>query len=132
LTHQAKQLFAPKFSQLQLRDALAAALRGPDGRERMFGESRCRLIIPAYDTIGGRIFLFKTAHHERFRFDLDIPAADVALATTAAPTYFRAARIEQHAGAGYVDGGVWANCPALAAVIEAVHFLRVPLIGWRF
>src|SRR5258708_21981346 len=27
----------------------------------------------------------------------------------------------------YVDGGVCANCPALAAVTEAVHFLDIPL-----
>lgn len=97
LTHQLKQLFVPKFSQTSLREALATAFRAPDGRERLFGESRCRLLIPAYDTIRGRLFLFKTAHHERFRYDLDIPAADVALATAAAPTYFQAARIRQHA-----------------------------------
>jgi uncharacterized protein len=127
LTHQLKQLFVPKFSQTSLREALATAFRAPDGRERLFGESRCRLLIPAYDTIRGRLFLFKTAHHERFRYDLGIPAADVALATAAAPTYFQAARIRQHADAGYVDGGVWANCPALAAVVEAVHFLKIPL-----
>ena len=53
----------------------------------------------------------------------EIKAADVALATAAAPTYFQAAIIEEHAGQGYVDGGVWANCPALVAVVEAVHFL---------
>jgi hypothetical protein len=27
----------------------------------------------------------------------------------------------------YVDGGVWSNCPALAAVTEAVHFLKALL-----
>src|SRR5207249_4628529 len=106
-----------------LREALAGAFCAADGKERLFGESRSRLLIPAYDTIRGRLFLFKTGHHERFRYDLDIPAADVALATAAAPTYFQAARIAQHESAGYVDGGVWANCPALAAVVEAVHFL---------
>jgi hypothetical protein len=127
LMHQVKQVFAPKFSQARLRDALASALRAPDGHNRQFGESSRRLIIPAYDTIQGRVFLFKTGHHERFRYDLDILAADVALATAAAPTYFQAARIRQHANAGYVDGGVWANCPALAAVIEAWHFLEIPL-----
>ncbi|MEI7939551.1 MAG: CBASS cGAMP-activated phospholipase [Verrucomicrobiota bacterium] len=126
-THTIRQLFRPKFSQAVLRAALAEAFGATDGRERLFGESRCRLLIPAYDTIRGRIFLFKTAHHERFRYDLDIPAADVALATAAAPTYFQAARIRQHEGAGYVDGGVWANNPALAGVVEAVHFLKVPL-----
>ncbi|MGH8520793.1 MAG: CBASS cGAMP-activated phospholipase [Gammaproteobacteria bacterium] len=127
LAHSLKQVFSPKFSKDVLREVLAATFRTADGRERLFGEARCRLLVPAYDTIRGRIFLFKTGHHERFRYDLDIPAADVALATAAAPTYFQAARIRQHAGAGYVDGGVWANCPALAAVVEAVHFLEVPL-----
>jgi hypothetical protein len=125
--HSVRQLFRPKFSQAVLRAAMTEAFRAPDGHERLFGESRCRLLIPAYDTIRGRIFLFKTAHDERFRYDLDIPAADVALATAAAPTYFQAARIRQHQGAGYVDGGVWANNPALAAVVEAVRFLKIPL-----
>lgn len=122
-----RQMFRPKFSLTVLREALEGAFRAPDGKQRLFGESRNRLLIPAYDTIRGRLFLFKTGHHERFRYDLDIPAADVALATAAAPTYFQAARIAQHESAGYVDGGVWANCPALAAVVEAVHFLGVPL-----
>lgn len=27
----------------------------------------------------------------------------------------------------YIDGGVWANCPAMAAVVEAVCYLGVPL-----
>jgi hypothetical protein len=30
-------------------------------------------------------------------------------------------------GSSFVDGGVWANNPVLAAVIEAVCFLNVPL-----
>src|SRR5262249_49337720 len=75
----------------------------------------------------GRIFVLKTAHHERFRFDYRAPAVDVALATSAAPTYFQAAPFPTHQGASYVDGGVWANCPALTGVIEAVSFLGVTL-----
>jgi len=31
------------------------------------------------------------------------------------------------AESSYFDGGVWANSPAIAAVIEAVCFLRIPL-----
>lgn len=123
-----RQLFKPKHDQPTLRAALARAYADPaTGRERRFGEARCRLLIPAYDAVRGRLFLFKTAHHERFKYDLDIPAADVALATAAAPAYFPAARIAQHEGAGYVDGAVWANNPALAAVVEAVAFLKLPL-----
>ena len=85
-----------------------------------------RLVIPAYDGLSGRIYLFKTAHHRRFIHDIAIPAAKVALATAAAPTYFSAARIRQH-NASYIDGGVWANCPALTALVEATSFLHQPL-----
>jgi hypothetical protein len=113
-----RQTIKPKFTLSVLRAELASAFK-----DRLFGESSLRLVIPAYDTLRGRIFLFKTAHDPRFIFDMNIPAADVALATAAAPTYFQAAPIAQHEGQGYVDGGVWANCPALAGVVESVHFL---------
>ena len=122
VTRSAFQLFGPKYS----HDALRIELTKVFG-SRKFGEAKCRLVIPTYDAIGGRIFLLKTAHHERFRFDLNAPAVDVALATSAAPTYFQAAPFPQHQGASYVDGGVWANNPVLVGLVEAVHFLNVPL-----
>ena len=86
--------------------------------------------MPAYDGLSGRIYLFKTAHHRRFIYDISIPAAKVALATAAAPTYFTAVRIDEH-NASYIDGGVWANCPALSAVVEASTFLSQPLNSIR-
>lgn len=117
-----RQLFGPKHSHAVLREALEEVFGG-----RRFGESKCRLVIPTYDAIGGRIFLLKTAHHERFRYDIDAPAVDVALATSAAPTYFAAAPFPTHADASYVDGGIWANSPVMVGVTEAVAFLGVPL-----
>ena len=56
-----RQLFKPKHSHAVLRAALTEVLG-----TRKFGESKCRLVIPTYDAIAGRIFLMKTAHHERF------------------------------------------------------------------
>jgi hypothetical protein len=118
-----RQLFlGPKHSADVLREKLVGVLG-----ERNFGDSKCRLVIPTYDAIGGRIFLMKTAHDPRFVFDVDAPAVDVALATSAAPTYFKAAAFPAHEHASYVDGGLWANCPAMAALVEAVHFLKQPL-----
>lgn len=117
-----RQLFGPKHSHAVLREALVEVLG-----ERKFGELKCRLVIPTYDAIAGRIFLMKTAHHERFRFDIDAPALDVALATSAAPTYFAAAPFPTHADASYVDGGIWANSPVMVGVTEAVAFLGAPL-----
>src|SRR2546428_1711765 len=117
-----RQIFGPKHSHETLRQALVGVFG-----DRRLGESKCRLVIPTYDAIAGRIFLLKTAHHERFKYDVDAPAVDVALATSAAPTYFSAAPFPGHSDASYVDGGVWANSPLLVGLVEAVHFLRVPL-----
>ncbi|MBX3684783.1 MAG: patatin-like phospholipase family protein [Rhodocyclaceae bacterium] len=117
-----RQLFGPKHSHEVLRAALGKVLG-----KRRFGESKCRLVIPTYDAIGGRVFLMKTAHHKRFRYDIEAPAVDVALATSAAPTYFAAAPFPDHANASYVDGGVWANCPVMVGITEAVAFLGAKL-----
>jgi hypothetical protein len=72
-------------------------------------------------------FLFKTRHCPRFIFDENASAVEIALATAAAPTFFEQAKISAQSDAIYVDGGVRANCPALVAVTEAVHFLAVTL-----
>lgn len=117
-----RQLWRPKHSHAALRDALSDVFG-----TRRFGESKCRLVIPTYDAIAGRIFLLKTAHHERFKYDIDAPAVDVALATSAAPTYFAAAPFPTHCDASYVDGGVWANSPVMIGITEAVAFLGVAL-----
>src|SRR5262249_46679114 len=93
-----RQFFRPKH----MKETLRAALYSVFG-ERKFGESKKRLVIPTYDAIAGRIFLLKTAHHERFRFDINALAVDVAMATSAAPTYFAAAPFPTHQGASYVD-----------------------------
>jgi patatin-like phospholipase/acyl hydrolase len=118
-----RQIFSgPKISQGTLRQELFAILG-----DRKFGEAHCRLVIPSYDAMSNRIYVFKTAHHPRLRYDIDAPAVDVALATSAAPTYFAAAPFPTHRDGSYVDGGVWANCPALVGLVEATAILRQPL-----
>lgn len=119
-----RHLFRPKHSQDELRKTLSRILRKQDGSLYQFGHSHVRLVIPAYDGLYGRVYVFKTRHIPRFMQDEKADAVDVALATAAAPTYFSAAKFPLH-DASYVDGGVWANCPALVAVIEAIHFLGV-------
>ncbi len=74
--------------------------------------------------------MFKTAHHSRlFPSTPRVAAVDVALATSAAPTYFPAHMIE--GGVSYLDGGLWANCPASIALTEAVAYLGYDISSIR-
>lgn len=116
-------LFQPKHS----REVLLRELNNayfPDGRSKSIGDSVCRLVIPAYDAISGVCHIFRTPHHPLLKIDEFTSATDVALATAAAPTYFSAARVRNMiSNSTYFDGGVWANCPAMAAIVEAVSHL---------
>lgn len=57
-------------------------------------------------------------------------AVDVALASSAAPTYFDPHKIES-LNQSFLDGGVWANSPSLPAVLYAHFKLGVPLHAIR-
>lgn len=102
-------------------DELAAALTDVFG-ERLLGEAQTRLVIPAYDSVAGGPYVFKTAHHPRFKADHIRKVVDVALCTAAAPTYLPAHSFD--GGTSIVDGGVWANNPAGAAALEAASILQ--------
>ncbi|MDR2566359.1 MAG: patatin-like phospholipase family protein [Bifidobacteriaceae bacterium] len=113
------QLVRPLYS----ADALRSALTDVVGDNRL-GDSLKPLIIPTWDVELGQVHIFKTPHHPRFTRDWRISMTDVAVATSAAPTYFPAARVD---GCRLVDGGVWANDPSVVAVTEAVSVFGVPL-----
>ncbi|HMQ30201.1 MAG TPA: CBASS cGAMP-activated phospholipase [Chloroflexaceae bacterium] len=109
-----------KFSSAPLETALKRCFR-----DRRFGDSKKRLLIPSYNLGADDIYLFRTAHNERLRRDYKVPAWKVAMATSAAPTFFPAVRTVDNTR--LVDGGVWANNPAMVALVEAHRFLDVPL-----
>ncbi len=114
--------FYRKFSQQPLRAALQR--QGTFG-EKIFGQSKKRLVIPSYNLGDDDVYLFKTPHHERLTRDWKEPAWKVALATSAAPTYFPSCREIDHIR--HIDGGVWANNPTMIGVVEAVSVLNIPL-----
>lgn len=119
--------FKPKHSQEVLLKEITSAYF-PDGNVKVLGDSECRLVVPAYDAISGVCHTFRTPHHELLKSDEFTNAAEVALATAAAPTYFSAAKVKNGiANLSYFDGGVWANCPVMAGIVEAVCYLGVPL-----
>ncbi|MBX7133941.1 MAG: patatin-like phospholipase family protein [Fimbriimonadaceae bacterium] len=123
----ARHVAVPKYSQAVLLRELEQALYAGK-RPIPLRDSRCRLLIPTYHAVGGISHQFRTPHHSDLTADANTQAALAALATAAAPTYFSAAKIANMvAESSYFDGGVWANSPAMAAIVETVCFLRVPI-----
>ena len=111
-------LYRNKYDSDALRDALRDILG-----DRRIGHARTRLLVPAWNPVARSVYIYKTAHHPRLKTDYRSLAVDAALATAAAPTYFRQ-HITQH-DVGLLDGGVWANNPIAIAVVEAIGVL-----GW--
>ena len=107
-----------KHSSAPLRLALEDML----GRRRL-GESRTRLVIPAWHPVLERVYIYKTAHHPRLETDYKQPAIDAAMATAAAPTFLKPHMTES--GVELLDGGVWANNPIGVAAAEAIG-----TVGW--
>ena len=83
---------------------------------RAFGEAQRRLCIPSFDGFT-EVNIFKTPHHPDFRLDWREEMVTVALATSAAPTYFSIYRDGQRR---FADGGVWANNPVMVALVDAL------------
>jgi predicted acylesterase/phospholipase RssA len=93
-----------------------------------FGEVRLRdalseVIVTAYDTYRRQPFFFRSS---RARHDpvYDYPMHVAARATSAAPTYFEAARVvNESSGDEYslVDGGLFAANPAMVALAELLR-----------
>ena len=125
--HTIRHLCRPKYAQTVLLRELEEAYYSDCVTKRL-KDSCCRLVIPAYHAVAGASHLFRTPHHPNLTADANTEAAHAALATAAAPTFFTAAKIANMVTeSNYFDGGVWANSPAMAAVIESVCFLRIPL-----
>lgn len=105
-----------KFSDIELKRSLEEIFG-----DRLIGESNNLLCIPSYTITEARPWIFKFDHGERNR-DNKTKYVDVALATSAAPTYFPVAEIDVYDYKQFIDGGVWANNPTLVGYIEALTY----------
>ncbi|HEU4974308.1 MAG TPA: patatin-like phospholipase family protein [Baekduia sp.] len=100
-------------------DGLRAALDRYLGGAAL-SDARTDVLVTAYELEQRFAFLFRSS---RARTDAtyDFAMADVAHATSAAPTYFEPAVVRDRAGSqGYalIDGGVFATNPAMVALAE--------------
>jgi patatin-like phospholipase/acyl hydrolase len=122
-----KHLARNKFDANVLEKKLEAAY-GQSKLGTRLKDSPQRLLICSYNFTSDELRLYRTSHHPSVTGHDDLLAVTVARATSAAPTYFKIAKVDDRAVPHEaVDGGVWANCPAMAALAEAVGVLRIPL-----
>ncbi|MEC9281794.1 MAG: CBASS cGAMP-activated phospholipase [Bdellovibrionota bacterium] len=105
----------PAFHSLYNNDALKKRL-DEIFQDIKLGDVSVPLLLPSTDIGHGGVHVFKSAYSAEFTRDNDVYVKDAVLASCSAPTFFDPVKIDAYALA---DGGLWANNPALAAVIDA-------------
>lgn len=109
----------PRYSTTPLREAITKLI----DKDATLNDAKHAVAIPAVNVTQGKPQVFKTRHKAEWTRDWKFKAVDVALATSAAPTFFELAEVS---GNLYADGGLFANAPDLLALHEAEHFFKVP------
>jgi uncharacterized protein len=105
-----------KYENIALRKELDSILG-----DKTMADSYNLLCIPSFNLTKGSPTVWKYPHVEgNYVRDGKIKMVDVALSTSAAPTYFPIHEIRPHGR--FIDGGVWANNPTLCGVLEAIEF----------
>lgn len=109
-----------KYPDVSLKKSLEDFL----GADTRMQDAKTLLCIPSFNLTLGEPIVFKKPHGDYYR-DGNLKMVDVALATSAAPTYFPIAELNYPELKGlFVDGGVWANNPTLCGILEALeHFV---------
>jgi len=99
----------------------------------MLSEALTRVLIPSYEIQLRSAFFFKShkatgesLEENQEKEDYDFLMRDIARATSAAPTYFEPELIDKEkADFALIDGGTYANNPAMCAVAEAICSARL-------
>jgi patatin-like phospholipase/acyl hydrolase len=91
-------------------------------QEKRLGEIAKPLLLPATDIGNGCVHVLKSGYSKEFTRDNNVLVKDALLASCSAPIYFDPHKLDHYLLA---DGGLWANNPALAAVIDAKKRLSI-------
>lgn len=108
-------LLRPKYPQEPLYEMLDHYL---EANEQDLTLKSCfyPLVVPSYDVRNGEVVVFKS-RQVKLGYVQDVALRDVAMATSAAPTYFAPYQIGERM---MVDGGIYLNNPTMAAVAEVI------------
>ena len=105
-----------------LKEVLSVYLYG-----KKLKDAKTYLCIPAIDADNEAPMVFKTGHSPEYTRDPETLMVDVALATSAAPTFLPKYYVKganNSTSRNCIDGGIWANDPSLVGAIEALkHFV---------
>lgn len=108
-------LFKNKYSNKNLTSALKEFFGN-----KTIKDCKSSVCIPAIDVATCQPIMFKTNNNGQLRRDENTLLVDIALATSAAPTYLPIHSFESFLG--LVDGGLWQNNPTLYGIIEAISY----------
>ncbi|MGI6657151.1 MAG: CBASS cGAMP-activated phospholipase [Desulfobulbus sp.] len=116
-----KNMFHPMFDSVYdahfLENVLSEVFQ-----DKRLGDIKKPLLLPSTDIGNGCVHVLKSGYSEEFIRDNNVLVKDAVLASCSAPTYFNPHKLDHYLLA---DGGLWANNPALAAMIDAQKRLKI-------
>lgn len=116
-----QQFWKGKYSDCLIKKAIEDFIGG----QVQMRDLKNLVCIPSFNLTTGQPIVFKNPHLEGgLSRDGKLKVLDVALATSAAPTYFPISELQYPSvlEGQFIDGGVWANNPALCGFIEAISY----------
>ena len=116
-----KNIVQPMFHSVYESQYLENVLTG-EFKDKRLGDIKKPLLLPSTDIGNGCVHVLKSGYSKDFTRDNTVMVKDAVLASCSAPTYFDPHRLKDYLLA---DGGLWANNPALAAVIDAQKRLGI-------
>lgn len=110
----------PMYKQENLRTYLTEVFQN-----KQLKDTKTKVLVTAscLDQFSHKVF---SSFSNSSAADSDLSAVDVALSSSAAPTYFAPVKPTTKESS-YLDGGLWANSPSLVAVLWANCHLSVPI-----
>lgn len=112
IVNKIRMLISNRYSNEKLASCLDAFFDGAK-----VSDCAMKFCVPAVDTSEGKAVVFKTNNNGTQKRDEGYLLRDVALATSAAPTYLPLHSFDCFSA--LADGGLWQNNPSLIGLIEA-------------